>query len=176
MLVNPFFFGMVCKFVSFVTFSSKKGSLTCGQTNATPQLGFSVTLSQKKCFPFFFRVGVVFGFFFSFLGGWGVAVGWLTFVNFSCSLEEQDSSFQLSEPLHIITWHWPTRILKNIKLPFSKVLYHRFVLAGLVGNTLSVSEIKFNFEQHFLFPVMAGQAPEGSQFDARQFDSKMNDL
>lgn len=26
------------------------------------------------------------------------------------------------------------------------------------------------------YAVMAGMAPEGSQFDARQFDSKMNEL
>ncbi|KAL3586795.1 hypothetical protein D5086_013662 [Populus alba] len=30
--------------------------------------------------------------------------------------------------------------------------------------------------QSSLFPVMASSAPEGSQFDARQFDSKMNEL
>ena len=44
MLVN-LFFGMICKFGSFVTFSSKKGNLTWGQIKAIPQFGFSVTLS-----------------------------------------------------------------------------------------------------------------------------------
>lgn len=34
----------------------------------------------------------------------------------------------------------------------------------------------FIFMHLFLFTVMAGMAPEGSQFDARQYDSKMSDM
>ena len=145
MLVNPFFWhGLQVWLFCYIFFEEGEFNMWTDQCHSL--VGLFCYIILEKVFSLFLSCRCGVRFFFSFLGGWGVAVGWLTFVNFSCSLEEQDSSFWLSEPLHIITWHWPTRILKNIKLPFSKVLYHRFVLAGLVGNTLSVSEIKFNFE------------------------------
>lgn len=34
----------------------------------------------------------------------------------------------------------------------------------------------YNFTEFLLFVVMAGLAPEGTQFDARQYDAKMNEL
>ena len=41
---------------------------------------------------------------------------------------------------------------------------------------LSGHKFFFSFSYTLLFADMAGLAPEGSQFDARQYDAKLNEL
>ena len=56
----------------------------------------------------------------------------------------------------------------NLELKYA-IMFWSFVLA--------LSHQSFLLTKYlFLSTAMAGAAPEGSQFDARQFDAKMNEL
>ena len=71
-------------------------------------------------------------------------------------------------PSHIVIWGVRAWLICAMAL----VLSFFFIICERCCHLVRFCDISI----HLHLAVMAGVAPEGSQFDARQFDSKMNDL
>lgn len=90
----------------------------------------------------------------------------------------------VASQLHWVVFFWKLACKLILRVSILFTFCYRGLHLAILSLLADVNiRISFNEYQHriyiifaYLSAVMAGMAPEGSQFDARQYDTKMNDM